>query len=118
MLINFNNSQELLEVAQKKRLYQKLLTQVKKDFEMANVGLEFNMDIKPNELRSILHEKIYFLILEKFQEYLNLLYVVDIPETAVKKIEADDVVDVSAQVCFLLLKRELQKVWFKDKYGS
>ncbi|UII80920.1 hypothetical protein [Flagellimonas sp. CMM7] len=118
MLINFNNSQELLETAQKESLYQKLLTQIKKDFEMANARLEFNMDIKPQELRKILHEKIYFLILEKFQEYLNLLYVVDIPESAVKKIQAEDAVDTSAEVCFLLLKRELQKVWFKDKYSS
>ncbi len=118
MLSNFNNSQEILEVAQKELLYEKLLLQIKKDFELANAGLKFNMDIKPNELKSILHEKIYFLMLEKFQEYLNLLYVVDIPESAVKEIQATDVVDVSEEVCFLLLKREWQKVWFKDKYAS
>jgi hypothetical protein len=118
MLSNFNNSLELLEVAQKELLYQKLLTQVKKDFEMANIGLEFKMDIKPDQLKGILHEKLYFLILEKFEEYLNLLYVVDISENAIKKIEAVDAVDVSAEVCFLLLKREFQKVWFKHKYGT
>ncbi|TXN37128.1 hypothetical protein FVB32_02230 [Flagellimonas hymeniacidonis] len=118
MLSNFNNSQEILEVAQKELLYEKLLLQIKKDFELANAGLKFNMDIEPDKLKSILHEKIYFLMLEKFQEYLNLLYVVDIPESAVKEIQATDVVDVSAEVCFLLLKREWQKVWFKNKYAS
>lgn len=118
MQSNFNNSLELLEVAQQGVLYEKLLFQIKKDFELANVRLDFSMDIKPSELKSILHEKIYFLILEKFQQYLNLLYVVDIPEKKIKEVTSLDVVDVSEEVCFLLLKREWQKIWFKDKFTS
>ena len=118
MLSNFNTSLELLEAVQQEQLYQKLIHQLKKDFELANVPINIPLDVSPTELKSILHEKIYFLIVEKFPEYLNLLYVVDIPEKEVKKIAPSDVVDISAEVSFLLLKREWQKVWYKAKYSS
>ena len=83
MLPNYNNSLELLESVQQEQLYQKLLMQLKKDFELANVPINLPLDIAPEELKSIIHEKIYFLIVEKFPEYLNLLYVVDISENEI-----------------------------------
>ena len=118
MLPNYNNSLELLESVQQEQLYQKLLMQLKKDFELANVPINLPLDIAPEELKSIIHEKIYFLIVEKIPEYLNLLYVVDISENEIKRIAAPDVVDISAEVSFLLLKREWQKVWYKAKYSG
>ncbi len=118
MISNFTNSLELLEVVQKEQLYKKLLLQLKKDFELANVPLKFSMDISPADLKTLLHEKIYVLIVETFERYLNLLYVVDISESEVRNIAASDAVDISAEVSFLLLKREWQKVWFKNKYSS
>lgn len=118
MLSNFNNSLELLEVIQKEQLYNELLLQLKKDFELANVPIKLPLDMAPSELKSILHEKIYFLIVERFHDYLNLLYVVDISEREIKKIAPSDVVDISAEVSFLLLKREWQKVWYRSKYST
>ena len=118
MLPNHDNSLELLKTVQQEQLYQKLIYQLKKDFELANVPLHLSLDISPEELKTIIHEKIYFLIVEKFPEYLNLLYVVDISEDEVKRIAPSDVVDISAEVSFLLLKREWQKVWYKAKYSS
>ena len=118
MLPRFKHSQELLEEVQKERLYPALLQQLKKDFQRANVPLELRGDLKPKELRKLLHEKIYQLILERFHDYLNLLYMVDIPEQQVLGIEASDVVDLSDEVSFLLLKREAQKVWYKSKFSG
>ncbi|RPG33347.1 MAG: hypothetical protein CBB72_009450 [Muricauda sp. TMED12] len=117
MLPNYNNSLELLEGVQKEQLYLKLILQLKKDFELANVPINIPLDISPDELKTTIHEKIYFLIVEKFPEYLNLLYVIDISEKEVKSIAPSDVVDISAEVSFLLLKREWQKVWYKAKYS-
>ncbi|TFG77858.1 MAG: hypothetical protein E4H26_03000, partial [Flavobacteriales bacterium] len=75
MLSNFPNSTVLLQDAIKSRLYQKLVVQLAKDFGLANVQVDFQMDIVPEQLRTILHEKIYYLIMERFSDYLNLLYV-------------------------------------------
>lgn len=118
MQSNFENSVELLKIAQKELLYKNLLQQIKKDFSLANVELDFPINIAPDKLKDLLREKIYFLIMERFQEYLNLLYVVDIPEKKVREIASLDAVEVSAEVCFLVLKREWEKVWYKRQYGS
>jgi hypothetical protein len=61
-------------------------------------------------------EKIYKLIQYKFAEYLNLLYIIDVPEEQIKKLDGSDLVELSEQVAFLVLKREWQKVWFRNKY--
>ena len=113
---DFSNVQELWAFAHKTNLYSKLIVQLKKDFELANVSLKLREDVNPEELETLLHEKIYFLLLEKFQEYLNLLYVVDVPERELEQLEPADAVVVSRQVAFLVMKRELKKVWFREKY--
>ena len=117
MTPNFSNSVDLLLNAKEKLLYEKLVAQLKKDFDLANLSLDFKENIDPLDLKIMLHEKIYYLILEKFSEYLNLLYVIDVPESAFKDIRVSDVVEVSEQVSFLILKREWQKVWLREKYS-
>jgi hypothetical protein len=64
----------------------------------------------------LVQEKIYKLIQYKFAEYLNLLYIIDVPEDQIKKLDGSDLVELSEQVAFLVLKREWQKVWFRNKY--
>ena len=118
MLSKLNNSMEVLEAAQNRQLYQKMLVQLKKDFALANVEFDISNDVEPSELKKQLHEKLYFLLMERFQDYLKLLYVIDVPESDVKKIKSSDVVDISAEVCFLVLKRVWTKVWFKNKYSA
>jgi hypothetical protein len=93
------------------------VAQLGKDFVLANIPFEIAQDIVPNDLKIILHEKIYFLIMEKFSDYLNLLYIVDVPEKAIREIAVTDVVEVAEQVSFLILQRELQKVWLKTRYS-
>lgn len=109
------NTDHLLSEAEKENLYLKLLEQINKDFNFANEPIDFPLSTKPVELKIQLHEKIYRLIQHKFAEYLNLLYIIDVPETEVKKLDGSDLVELSEQVAFLILKREWQKVWFRNK---
>ncbi|HPW98362.1 MAG TPA: hypothetical protein PK218_07370 [Flavobacterium sp.] len=106
----------LLLEAEKENLYQKLIEQLNKDFNLANEAIDFPKSTTPNELKVQLHEKIYRLIQYKFAEYLNLLYIIDVSESEVKKLNGEDLVELSKQVAFLILKREWQKVWFRNKY--
>jgi hypothetical protein len=46
---------------------------------------------------------------------LNLLYIIDVSEEEVKKLDGSDISILSGQVSFLILKREWQKVWFRSK---
>jgi len=114
----YHSSLELLETALSHQLYEKLVIQLAKDFSLANIPIDLPRSIAPEELKTLLHEKVYVLLLERFSEYLNLLYVIDVPEKAFSSIESSDIVTVSEQVTFLILRREWQKVWLKDKYGS
>ncbi|MEJ6792587.1 MAG: hypothetical protein QNK89_07655 [Lacinutrix sp.] len=107
----------LIEEANTLDLYKKLILQLNKDFLYANIDLDFNEDILPSSLKLLLHETVYKLIQEKFTEYLNLLYIIDVPEHKVKALNVDDTVELAAKVSFLILKREWQKVWFKNTYS-
>ena len=110
------NTDNLLSKAEKENLYLKLIEQINKDFNLANESIDFHLSTKPHELKVQLHEKIYRLIQYKFAEYLNLLYIVDVSEEQVKKLDGSDIMELSEQVSFLILKREWMKVWFRNRY--
>ncbi len=109
---------ELITEANQLDLYMKLVQQLNKDFLFANIDLDFSEDILPESLKLLLHETIYKLIQEKFTEYLNLLYIIDVPEATIKALDGNDTLKLSEEVTFLILKREWQKVWFKNKYSA
>ncbi len=110
------NTDLLLSEASKEALYLKLIEQINKDFNLANESIDFPISIEPEELKAQLHEKIYRLIQYKFAEYLNLLYIIDVPEDQIKKLDGSDLVILAEQVAFLILKREWMKVWFRNNY--
>jgi hypothetical protein len=110
------NTDNLLSEAEKQNLYSELIEQINKDFNFANEAVDFPQSTTPQELKVQLHEKIYRLIQYKFAEYLNLLYIIDVPEETVKQLDGSDLVELSEQVSFLILKREWMKVWFRNHY--
>jgi hypothetical protein len=117
--MNFTNPiniDALISQAEEEHLYFKLIEQVNKDFALANESLDVPASIFPFEFKNLVQEKIYKLIQYKFAEYLNLLYIIDVPEEQIKKLDGSDLVELSEQVTFLVLKREWQKVWFRNKY--
>jgi len=109
--------ENLFEQANQYDLYTKLVQQLNKDFLLANIDLDFHEEVLPSSLKLLLHETVYKLIQEKFMEYLNLLYIIDVPESNVKALNGDDILKLSENIAFLILKREWQKVWFKNKYS-
>jgi hypothetical protein len=115
MYIAPKNTDLLLSEAESEDLYLKLIEQINKDFNLANESVDFPLSTKPVELKVQLHEKIYRLIQYKFAEYLNLLYIIDVAEDQIKKLDGSDLVQLSEQVAFLILKREWQKVWFRNR---
>lgn len=112
--VTFN---DLIDQANQLNLYKKLILQLNKDLLLANIDLDFHEEVLPSSLKLILHETVCKLIQEKFTDYLNLLYIIDVPETQVKALDSNDVIKLSEDVAFLILKREWQKVWFKNMYS-
>lgn len=110
------NTDLLLSQAQKEELYAKLIEQLNKDFALANEPTEYTEATSPFELKMAVQDKIYRLIHHKFAEYLNLLYIIDVPEKEVKALNGGDIAELAEQITFLILKREWQKVWFRNRY--
>lgn len=111
-----NSFDAIIQEAHQRDLYSKLIIQFNKDFLLANVDLSIPEGILPDKLKAVLHEMVYKLISEKFSLYLNLLYIIDVSEKVVKKLDGTDLLKLSEEVSFLILKREWQKVWYKNKF--
>ena len=116
MKLNAINSNEVLTLANESKLLSDLKHQIEKDFGLANISLKLPLKFDAQTFVSTIREKVYYLMIEHFSEYLNLLYVVDIPESQFMQIEITDAVEVADQMTFLILKREYQKVWYRNKY--
>lgn len=110
------NIEDLIHQSEENHLYFKLVEQTNKDFALANEPLDIPLSIFPFQFKELVHEKIYKLIQHKFAEYLNLLYIIDVSESEIKKLDGSDLVELAEQVTFLVLKREWQKVWFRNNY--
>ena len=109
--------EDLISEAEGLKLYSKLIQQINKDFLLANIDLDFDENILPSSLKYLLHEIIFKLIQEKFAEYLNLLYITDVSEIKIKRLDGSDTLKLSEEVTFLVLQREWQKVWFRYTYS-
>lgn len=114
----FLNSTGVLTYAMDQGLYGALVTQIIKDFIRVNLTIDLQQGPEQKELQAAVREKVYVLLMERFSDYLNLMYAIDIPERVFKDVKLTDTVDIAEQVTFLILKRELQKVALKQKYGS
>lgn len=107
----------LISEAERLHLYSKLIKQINKDFLLANIDLDLEDSILPSSLKYVLHEIIFKLIQDKFADYLNLLYIIDVSENKIKQLDGSDSLKLSEEVMFLILQREWQKVWFRNTYS-
>lgn len=111
---NIQNSDDLLSSITGEEEYARLITQLIRDFERTNLVIDLPAGLSPEQLRILLREKVYFLIMEAFDDYLTLMYIIDIPEKSFRELKVTDVVEIADQVVFLILRREIQKVRFKS----
>lgn len=118
MLPLSNDLDSLLDQAVSMNLYAQLLVQIQKDFGLANTPIFIKTDCTPEDLKNILLDKVFNLISHRFDDYLNVLYMMDVSEQEVKKLSGHDLPLMSQEVVFLLLKREWKKVWFRNYYKN
>ena len=115
----FTDAYDLLEYARESGRLDLLSSQLQKDFERANVSFPFQIfeaaEPDSRELFQALRESLYVLLMEHFDQYLNLMYAVDVPEREFKSVEGTDAVEVATQVTFILLKREWKKIEYRSR---
>ncbi len=109
---------KLLDEVSDANLYPKLLIQVQKDFNRAGIPYNIDPDIAPKNLIATINNVLIDKLQNAFNEYLNLLYAVDVSEKEVRNFESEKVDDIAVYVTYLILKREWQKVWLKNKFNQ
>jgi len=116
MKLKVDNSEPLILITLDNSLFNKLIHQVEKDFVLANIPLKIPETLDAVGFIALIRKKVYYLIMEHFAEYLNLMYIIDIPEKEFQHIDITDTIDVADQITLLILKREYKKVWYRNRY--
>ena len=114
-MLEEKNSLELLKAVETENLVIKLIEQLNKDFQLANIDEEFKLNISTLALKNNLDSLLLNLITKKYDDYLNLLYRIDVSEKEMATINNNNLVGTIENITFLVLKREFQKVWFKNR---
>lgn len=117
-MLTAKNSLELLESIEVENLYLRLIEQLNKDFQMANVTGTFDITNSPIQLKKRLFEVLLNLITKQYDDYLNLLYRIDVPESELAKLNNDNLTTSIEEITYLVLKREYQKVWLKHNFDK
>lgn len=117
----YEDALTLIKWAESKGFLQALLLQLQKDFERANIPFPLqgpeDGSIPHAEIPQRLRESIYYLLMEDFDGYLNLMYAADVREEEFRHIRPTDAVEVAGQVALLLLEREWLKIKLRSRYG-
>lgn len=109
------NAVELLELVKTENLYTRLIQQLNKDFLLSNLSTNFDLSATPDNLKQTLSSVLLHLITNQYDDYLILLYRIDISEKELLKIKNNNLTEIAEQLTFVILKREYQKVWFKNR---
>ncbi len=107
---------ELFDEVAKTALYPKLLKQLQKDIHRAGIDHEIDPKITSGnlvlELTNLLHDRLQ----NAFNEFLNLLYAVDVSEAEIRNFESENTEDIAMYTSYLILKREWKKVWLRNNF--
>jgi len=116
MIPLLQDSKLVLDNAISAGLYQQLMLQLQKDFQLSGLSLELATDLEPEGLLKQLFSEIQRLMEHNFDAYLQLLYRVDIPEQAMQTSQAHSIAELSKRATLQILQREWQKVYFRNTY--
>ena len=114
-MIAVKTTSELLDFADSKQLYQKLIEQLNKDFLLSNLTQRFESELSPQALKETLKKVLERMLIDAYDDYLNLMYRIDVSEKELSKVRSTELADTADQLTFIILKREFQKVWFKSR---
>lgn len=110
------NSLELLKTVKTENMLLKLIEQLNKDFQLSGISKVFDINNSFEKVNEELIETLIHLLQFKYDDYLNLMYRIDISEKELATITNNTIVDTVNHITFLILKREFKKVWLKQNY--
>ena len=89
--------------------------QINKDFLRAGIQDQFNAESSPDVFYRNLNAAVYDLIVSDFENYLTLLYTIDVSEAKIKALPVQQVHELAASVSILIVEREYKKVFLRKE---
>lgn len=117
MIPTAKNSEALVALVFDSGLYKNLINQIIKDFELTGLTIDLNESIPPKKLVYLLITKLEKVLKNNFDLYLQLLYRVDVSEQSMQSNSIQDITEIAKNASFSILKREWQKVYFKNQFS-
>lgn len=106
---------QLIDEIKSQQLLQELVVQLNKDADLSGLEVIFDTSITAERLVKQLYHALVDVMTNDFQTYLNFLYRIDLSEQKVRSIPETEVKEIAEKVTLLILKREWQKIAFRNK---
>jgi len=106
---------QLIDQIKSPELVQDLIVQLNKDANLSGLDVHFATSSTSEKLVKELYDVLVNLMTDDFRNYLNFLYRIDLSEQNVKSIQETEPKQIAKIVTLLVLKREWQKVAFRNK---
>lgn len=111
---NINAIQSLTKISNME-LLEDLIHQINKDLSLSGIDYQFDLEIGPDLLVGQMKQILADLMERHFQKFLSFLYRIDISEEKLRSIDSSDFEHVTDMITLLILKRQWQKVWFRNR---
>ncbi len=105
----------LLDQIQRENLLIKLIKQINKDASLSGIDFYLNENSTVQNIVNNLNDLITDLIKNDYNGCINFLYRIDVSEPDLVRIKELELNDLSKNITFLILKKEWQKVYFKNR---
>ena len=110
-----NDALQSLFALEQMEMLKKLIEQLNKDLSLSGIDTQFDINWNPESLISNLTKIIAALMEKDYQKFMNFLYRVDIPEKKLGNIVTSDFNAAVNEIVLMVLKKEWQKVWFRNR---
>jgi len=110
-----NDAIQLIDEIKSQELFQDLIVQLNKDADLSGLDVHFTSSTTSEKLVKDLYDVLLNLMTYDFSTYLSFLYRIDLSEHTVKSIQETEPKQIAKLVTLLVLKREWQKVAFRNK---
>lgn len=95
--------------------YADLIAQLNKDLLRSGVAQSFEAAVTVDSLNRQLVALLYVLITTNIESYLKVLYIIDVKESVIQNLPAQEASDLAQTVTVLIIEREWQKLKFRNK---
>lgn len=96
-------------------LYELVMQQVKKDFEMSGQTIDIDKFTSPENLVKEVYQKIQYLLEHSFDAYLQVLYRIDLPEH-IMNFDVQNIDSIAKRTTFYIIQKEWKKVKLRQSF--